>query len=64
MHDQVSKNWKKLDDCVLGSILCSPAINLGVSEQCFMEDWAIFEINWAKLGNGFQGNKMDLSSVL
>jgi len=60
--DQVKKDWKKLDSCVLGHVLCSPAISLGVSEHCFTEDWGIFQINRAKLGDGFQGNKLDLGA--
>src|SRR6266403_2039705 len=58
--DRVKKDWSKLDKRVLGHILRSPAITLGVSEHRFTEDWGIFEVNRAKLGEGFQGNKMDL----
>jgi len=61
--DQVNKDWKKLDNRVLGHILRSPAISLGVGEQRFTEDWAVFQINRARLGNGFQGNKMDLGGA-
>lgn len=60
--DQVNKDWNKLDNRVLGHILRSPAISLGVSEQRFTEDWGIFLINRDKLGDGFQGNKMDLGA--
>ncbi|KAJ7691634.1 hypothetical protein B0H17DRAFT_1179591 [Mycena rosella] len=62
--DQVNKDWKKLDNRVLGHILRSPAISLGVGEQRFTEDWGIFQVNRAKLGDGFQGNKMDLGTTL
>ncbi|KAI0292556.1 hypothetical protein BC826DRAFT_1146247 [Russula brevipes] len=61
---QVNKEWKKLDNRVLGHVLCSPAISLGVGEQRFTEDWGIFQVNRAKLGDGFQGNKMDLGTKL
>jgi hypothetical protein len=60
--NQINKGWKKLDDRVLGHILRSPAITLGVGEHGFTEDWGIFHINHAKLGGGFQGNKMDLGA--
>jgi hypothetical protein len=60
LQDQIKTNWSKLDDRVLGHIISSPAINLGVSEHRFTEDWGIFEVNRAKLGDGFHGNKMDL----
>jgi len=52
--DRVNKDWKKLDNRVLGHILRSPAISLGVGEQRFTEDWGVFQINRAKLGDGFQ----------
>lgn len=60
--DQVNKDWKKLNNRVLGHILRSPAITLGVGEYRFTEDWGIFQVNRAKLGNGFQGNKMDFGA--
>ena len=60
--NQVNKDWKKLGNRVLGHILRSPPISLGVGEQRFTEDWGIFRIDRAKLGNGFQGNKIDLGT--
>ncbi len=60
--NQVNKDWKTLNDRVLGHILCSPAIALGVSEHRFTEDWGIFQVNRTKLGDGFQGNKIDLGA--
>ncbi|KAG7451734.1 uncharacterized protein BT62DRAFT_1030868 [Guyanagaster necrorhizus] len=62
--NQVNKDWKRLKHCIFGHILCSPAISLGVGEQHFTEDWGIFQINQVKLGDGFQGNKMDLGTKL
>ena len=59
--DQVNKDRKKLNR-VLGHILRSPAITLGVGEYRFTEDRGIFQVNRAKLGNGFQGNKMDFGA--
>ena len=60
--DQVNKHWKKLDDRVLGHILRSPAISLGVGDHGFTEDWGIFQVNRAKLGDGFKGNMIDLGA--
>ncbi|KDQ61797.1 hypothetical protein JAAARDRAFT_522724 [Jaapia argillacea MUCL 33604] len=62
--DQVKKDWRKPDNRILGHILYSPAIALGVGEHRFTEDWGIFQIDRDKLGNGFQGNKMDLGRKL
>ncbi|KAF9010842.1 hypothetical protein BDQ17DRAFT_1387976 [Cyathus striatus] len=47
---QVENEWSKLDNCVLGPILRCPAIGLGVDRN--------------KLGDGFQGNKIDLGTKL
>jgi hypothetical protein len=60
--DRVNKDWKKLNNRVLGHVLCSPAISLGVGEHRFTEDWGIFQVDRAKLGGGFQGNKLDLGA--
>ena len=60
--NQVNKGWKKLNDRVLGHIIRSPAIALKVGEYGFTEDWGIFSVNRAKLGDGFQGNKIDLGA--
>ena len=60
--DRVNKDWKNPKNRVLGHILRSPAIGLGVGEQRFTQDWGIFQIDRAKLGDGFRGNKMDLGA--
>jgi hypothetical protein len=60
--NQVNKEWKKIDNRVIGHILRSPPIGLGVSEQHFTEDWGVFVVDRTKLGDGFQGNKMDLGA--
>ncbi|KAH8114185.1 hypothetical protein DFH11DRAFT_1856007 [Phellopilus nigrolimitatus] len=62
--DRVNKDWKKPHNRTIGHILRSPPISLGVGEQRFTEDWGIFQVDRAKLGNGFQGNKMDLGTKL
>ncbi|KAF8879528.1 hypothetical protein CPB84DRAFT_292048 [Gymnopilus junonius] len=61
---QVDTDWKKLNDRVLGHVLRSPGITLGAGDEHFTEDWAIFQIDRAKLGDGFQGNKLDLGKEL
>ena len=60
---QVKKEWNSPNNRVLGPILHSPAIGLGVSEHRFTEDWGIFEVEHDKLGDSFQGNKMDLGML-
>lgn len=60
--DQVNKDWKEPENRILGPVLCSPAIHLGVSEHRFTEDWGIFQVDRAQLGDGFQGNKIDMGA--
>ncbi|KAF8223583.1 hypothetical protein L208DRAFT_1381398 [Tricholoma matsutake] len=60
----VNKDWKKLNNRILGHILYSPAITLGIGEHSFAEDWGMFEVDSAKLSDSFQGNKMDLETKL
>ncbi|THH10642.1 hypothetical protein EW146_g8312 [Bondarzewia mesenterica] len=62
--DQVNKKWKKIDNRVIGHVLRSPPIGFGVSEQHFTEDWGVFMVDRTKLGDGFQGNKMDLGTKM
>ena len=58
--DRLEKEWKNIGDRVLGHIIHTPAIRLGVSEEHFTEDWGVFRLSQDKLGQGFQGNKIDL----
>jgi len=37
-------------------------MTLDVGEHRLTEDWGIFQVNRAKLGAGFQGNKIDLGA--
>jgi len=60
--DQVNREWNKIDNRVIGHILRSPPIGLGVSEQHFTEDWRVFVVDRTKLSDGFRGNKMDPGS--
>ncbi|KAG9310550.1 hypothetical protein JVU11DRAFT_9098 [Chiua virens] len=57
------KDWEIFDNRVLGNIL-SPAISLGVGEHRFTEDWGIYQVDFVKLSDGFQGNKLDLATKL
>ena len=61
--DWVNKEWKKIDNRVIGHILRSPPIGLGVGEQRFTEDWGVFVVDRTKLGDGFEGNKIDLGNI-
>ncbi|TRM55768.1 hypothetical protein BD626DRAFT_278670, partial [Schizophyllum amplum] len=56
----INRDWTSTDQRVLGPILHSPPIRLGVGNEQLTEDWAVFEIDRTKLGSGFQGNALDL----
>jgi hypothetical protein len=58
----INNDWKRLETCILGHVLHSPAISLGIGEHCFTEDWGIFQVDWAKLGGSFEGNKLNLGA--
>ena len=60
--DRVNKDWKKLDNRVLGHVLRSLPISFGIGERRFTEDWGNFQVDRAKLSDGFRGNKLDLGA--
>ena len=60
--NQVDKHWKPADNRVIGHVLHSPPIALCVGQQRFTEDWALLEVDEAKLDNAYQGNKLDLGA--
>ena len=60
--DRVKKDWNDQDNRVIGSIVRSPAYQLGVGRHRFTEDWGLFKIDRSKLGNAFKGNVMDLGA--
>lgn len=62
--DRVEKEWRNIGDRVLGHIIRAPAIRLGVGEERFTEDWGVFRLSRDKLGQGFQGNKIDLGTKM
>ncbi|KAH8914289.1 hypothetical protein BT69DRAFT_1105728 [Atractiella rhizophila] len=62
--ERVEADWKTINNRVLGPILRSPAISLGVGEYRFTEDWGVFRIDRVKLGDGFRGNTLDLGTKL
>ena len=49
--DRVKKERKRLDNCVIGHILRSPALGLGVGLHRFTEDWGIFVVDRSEFGD-------------
>ncbi|KAI2613251.1 hypothetical protein GGR54DRAFT_643047 [Hypoxylon sp. NC1633] len=61
---EVKTHWKKLENRILGPIIRSPAIRFGVGDERFTEDWGVFRLDRDKLGDGFQGNVIDLGTKM
>ncbi|KAH8831698.1 hypothetical protein DL96DRAFT_844183 [Flagelloscypha sp. PMI_526] len=61
-YEEVERDWKPFHKRVLGHVLLAPAIGFGVGsrDKQYTEDWAILELDRAKLGPGFKGNILDL----
>ena len=61
---EVSRDWKKQENRVLGHIVLSPPIGLSVGEG-FTEDWAMIEIDGSKVDStNFVGNVIDLGTTI
>lgn len=60
--DRVKEEWNTIENRVLGHVVHSPPIVLGVGQPRFTQDWGLFELDQAKLGNAYQGNKLDLGA--
>jgi hypothetical protein len=61
----VSSDWKKQENRVLGHVVLSPPIGLGVGEEGFTEDWAVIEIDGSKVDStNFVGNVIDLGTTI
>jgi len=63
LHVEVSKNWKSQENRVLGHVVLSPPLGVGVED--FMEDWAVIEIDGSKVDStNFVGNVIDLGTTI
>lgn len=61
-HDEVKKDWTRIGHRVLGHIINSPPITLGAGAEGFTEDYAIIELDRAKLGDAFKGNAISIGT--
>ncbi|KAF8307794.1 hypothetical protein DL93DRAFT_2119448 [Clavulina sp. PMI_390] len=60
----LNSDWQNVGHRILGPVIRSPPIRLGAGEHRLTEDWAIFEIDRTKLGDGFAGNRIDLGTKI
>ncbi|KAG8752242.1 hypothetical protein FRC11_008546, partial [Ceratobasidium sp. 423] len=62
-YHNVSAEWDTPESRVLGHVILSPPIELGVGSDGYTEDWAIIEIDPAKIDrSNFSGNVIDLGT--
>jgi hypothetical protein len=56
-YQDVSTRWATSESRVLGHVILSPPINVGVGSEGYTEDWAIIEIDASKVNtSNFNGN--------
>jgi len=61
----ISRDWAKQEDCVLGHVTLSPPIGLNVGEEGFTEDWAVIKVDNSKIDKtNFVGNAIDLGTTI
>ncbi|KAJ7145815.1 hypothetical protein C8R44DRAFT_755948 [Mycena epipterygia] len=65
-YQDVSTHWSTPENRVLGHVILSPPINVGVgssSGEGYTEDWAVIEIDASKVdASNFNGNAIDLGT--
>ncbi|KAG8703591.1 hypothetical protein FRC08_002747 [Ceratobasidium sp. 394] len=62
-YQGVSTHWATRESRLLGHVILSPPISVGLGSECYTEDWAIIEIDTSKVdASNFQGNAIDLGT--
>lgn len=64
-HTEVTKSWSTESQRVLGHVVHSPPISVGISPKLFTEDWALIELHGEKIDwADFKGNVIDLGTKM
>jgi hypothetical protein len=64
-HQDVLKDWATSENRILGHVIFSPPINIGVGTEQYTEDFAIIEIDGSKIdASNFKGNVIDLGTQI
>jgi hypothetical protein len=61
-HGEVTKNWGRQNQRILGHIVRSPPITFGAGTEGFTEDYAVVELDSSKIDKAFKGNVIDLGT--
>ena len=64
-YQDISTRWATSESRVLGHVILSPPINVGVGSESYTEDWAIIEVDASKVDIGnFYGNAIDIGTPI
>ncbi|KAH9164036.1 hypothetical protein EDB89DRAFT_2142029 [Lactarius sanguifluus] len=65
LHHEVTESWGTVSQRVLGHIVHSPPLSVGVGPKLFSEDWALIELHSEKIDMAtFKGNVIDLGTTI
>ncbi|KDQ61352.1 hypothetical protein JAAARDRAFT_30774 [Jaapia argillacea MUCL 33604] len=63
--EDVSRRWANPDERVLGHVIYSPPIEMGVGTAQYTQDFAVIDIDLSKIDNkNFKGNVIDLGTMI
>lgn len=64
-YEDVSTRWAGPDERVLGHVIYSPPIELGVGTEQYTQDFAVIDIDLSKIdATNFEGNLIDLGTMI
>ncbi|KAG8685631.1 hypothetical protein FRC11_010304, partial [Ceratobasidium sp. 423] len=64
-YQDISVEWDTPESRILGHVILSPPIDVGVGGECYTEDWAVIEIDPSKIDkSNFSGNAIDLGTCI
>ncbi|KAI0344229.1 hypothetical protein BDW22DRAFT_1355569 [Trametopsis cervina] len=62
-YREVSTYWATQESRIIGHVVLSPPINVGVGRDNYMEDWAVIEVDPSKVDDSnLEGNAIDLGT--
>jgi hypothetical protein len=64
-YQDISTRWATSESRVLGHVILSPPIGVGIGSEGYTEDWAVIEVDASKVdASNFNGNAIDLGTHL
>ena len=63
-YEEVSTQWTTRESRIIGRVILSPPISVGVGSEGYTEDWAVIEIDASKVdASNFKGNTINLTGI-